>query len=126
MEEEIVALERNQTWELVQKPNDVKSIFCKWVYKIKRRTRSIERHKACLVARGFSQQYGLEYDETVSLIEKLTTIRVLLALVASKHWNLWKMDVKNVFLHGELDREIYMNQPTGFLSPDHSEYVCKL
>ncbi|KAL0413625.1 UNVERIFIED_CONTAM: Retrovirus-related Pol polyprotein from transposon TNT 1-94 [Sesamum radiatum] len=111
MEEEIAALKRNQTWELVPKPNDVKSISCKWVYKIKRCTRSIERHKACSVARGFSQQYGLEYDETFSPIAKLTTICVLLAFATSKHWNLWKMDVKNVFLHGELDREIYMNQP---------------
>ncbi|KAL0402265.1 UNVERIFIED_CONTAM: Retrovirus-related Pol polyprotein from transposon RE1 [Sesamum latifolium] len=127
MEEELAALERNQTWELVPKPNDVKPISCKWVYKIKRRTDgSIERHKARLVARGFSQQYGLDYDETFSPVAKLTTVRVLLALAASKNWNLWQMDVKNAFLHGELDREIYMNQPTGFLNLDHPEYVCKL
>jgi len=115
MEEEMVALDRNQTWELVPKPKDVKPISCKWVYKIKRRTNgSIERHKARLVARGFSQQYGLDYDETFSPVAKLTTIRVLLALAASKNWNLWQMDVKNAFLHGELDREIYMDQPMGF------------
>ncbi|KAL0458662.1 UNVERIFIED_CONTAM: Retrovirus-related Pol polyprotein from transposon RE1 [Sesamum latifolium] len=127
MEEELAALERNQTWELVPKLNDVKPISCKWVYKIKRRTDgSIERHKARLVARGFSQQYGLDYDETFSPVAKLTTVRVLLALAASKNWNLWQMDVKNAFLHGELDREIYMNQPTGFLNSDHPEYVYKL
>ena len=127
MEEEIAALEQNQTWELAPKPKDVKSISCKWVYKIKRRTDgSIERHKARLVARGFSQQYGLDYDETFSPVAKFTTVRVLLALAASKSWNLWQMDVKNAFLHGELDREIYMSQPMGFQSQDHPEYVCKL
>ncbi|GJX59599.1 PLAC8 family protein [Tanacetum coccineum] len=127
MEEKLDALERNQTWELSPKPKDVKPISCKWVYKIKRRTdRSVERYKVRLVARGFSQQYGLDYDETFNPVAKLTTVRVLLALAASKSWNLWQMDVKNAFLHGELDREIYMNQPTWFQSQDHPEYVCKL
>lgn len=127
MAEEIDALERNQTWELVPKSRDVKPISCKWVYKIKRRTDgSIERYKARLVTRGFSQQYGLDYDETFSPVAKLTTVRVLLALAANKDWNLWQMDVKNAFLNGELDREIYMNQPMGFQSQDHPEYVCKL
>ena len=127
MKEEITALEQNQTWELAPKPRDVKPISCKWVYKIKRRTDgSIERFKARLVARGFSQQYGLDYDETFSPVAKLTTIRVLLALAANRDWSLWQMDVKNAFLHGELDREIYMGQPMGFQSEDHPEHVCKL
>ncbi|KAI3500109.1 hypothetical protein L1887_35925 [Cichorium endivia] len=127
MEEEIIALEQNQTWELVPKPRDIKPISCKWVYKIKRRPDgSIERYKARLVARGFSQQYGLDYDETFSPVAKITTVRVLLALAASKDWKLWQMDVKNAFLHGELDREIYMNQPKGFEDAPNSNRVCKL
>lgn len=127
MKEEIAALKRNQTWELVPKLRDVEPISCKWVYKIKRRTDGlIERHKARLVARGFSQQYGLDYDETFSPVAKLTTVRVLLALAANKDWDLRQMDVKNAFLHGELDREIYMNQPMGFQSQGHPKYVCKL
>ncbi|KAE8723075.1 PLAC8 family protein [Hibiscus syriacus] len=97
MKEEIDALQQNQTWDIVPKIKDVKPISCKWVYKIKRRPDgSIERYKARLVAR------------------------------ANKDWNLWQMDVKNAFLHGELDREIYMTQPMGFQSQDHPEYVCKL
>lgn len=109
MDEEIVALDRNKTWELVLKPRDVKQIFSKWIYKIKGRIDgSIERYKDRLVARGFSQQYGLDYDETFSPVAKLTTVRVLLALTASKNWNLWQMDVKNAFFLGELDHEISM------------------
>ena len=127
MKEEIDALEQNQTWDLVPKPRDVKPISCKWVYKIKRRPDgSIERYKARLVARGFSQQYELDYDETFSPVAKLTTVRVLLAFAANKVWNLWQMNVKNAFLHGEMDREIYMIQPMGFQNQDHPEHVCKL
>ena len=127
MKEELDALQQNQTWDLVPKSRDVKPISCKWVYKIKRRPDgSIERYKARLVARGFSQQYGLDYDETFSPVAKLTTVRALLALAANKDWNLYQMDVKNAFLHGELDREIYMMQPMGFKSEAHPEYVCKL
>ena len=85
MKEEIDALEQSQTWKLVPKSKEVKPISCKWVYKIKTRPdRSIERYKARLVTRGFSQQYGLDYDETFSPIAKLTAERVLLALTASK------------------------------------------
>ncbi|WVZ98659.1 LOW QUALITY PROTEIN: hypothetical protein U9M48_044067 [Paspalum notatum var. saurae] len=127
MEEEIKALNENQTWDLVPRPKDVKPISCKWVYKVKTRPDgTIERYKARLVARGFSQQYGLDYEETFSPVAKITTIRVLLALAASKSWRLWQMDVKNAFLHGELDKEIYMEQPKGFQSKTHPEYVCKL
>ncbi|KAJ4715914.1 Retrovirus-related Pol polyprotein from transposon TNT 1-94 [Melia azedarach] len=127
MEEEILALKQNETWDLVPKSQEIKPISCKWVYKIKRRPDgSVERYKARLVARGFSQQYGLDYDETFSPVAKITTVRVLIALAASKSWKLWQMDVKNAFLHGELDREIYMEQPKGFECKERSHYVCKL
>ncbi|KAM1046957.1 hypothetical protein TB2_025912 [Malus domestica] len=127
MKEEIDALQQNQTWDFMPKLRDVKPISCKSVYKIKRRPDgSIERYKARLVARGFSQQYELDYDETFSPVTKLTTVRVLLAHATNKDRNLYQMDVKNVFLHGKLDREIYMMQPMGFKTEAHPEYVCKL
>lgn len=115
MDEEVTTLRHKQTWELVPKPKDVQPISCKWVYKIKCRSDgSIERNNDRLVAEGFSKQYGLDYDESFSPVAKLTTIQVLLALAANQVWNLWQMDVKNTFLHGELDRKIYMNQHVGF------------
>lgn len=100
MEEEIDELEQNQTWELVPKPRDVKPIYCKWVYKIKTHSDGlIERYKARLVAQGFSQQYGLDYDETFfSLVARFTNVRVLLVLATSKDWEIMADECKECFL----------------------------
>ncbi|CAA7020014.1 unnamed protein product [Microthlaspi erraticum] len=127
MKEEMDALKKNETWDLVPKPKDVQPVSCKWVYRIKRkRDGNIDRHKARLVARGFSQKYGEDYDETFSPVAKMTTVRTLLSLAASFGWKLWQLDVKNAFLYGELDKEIYMEQPLGYISQEHPDYVCKL
>lgn len=127
MKSEMDALISNQTWELVPKPHDVNLVSCKWVYKVKQKADgTVDRFKARLVARGFSQQLGLDYEDTFSPVAKIQTIRAILALAASKGWKLWQMDVHNAFLYGELDHVIYMMQPTGFESQEHLEYVCKL
>lgn len=101
MKAEMAALQSNETWELVPKPQEVKPVTCKWVYKLKQRTDgTIDRFKARLVARGFSQEYGVNYEDTFSPVVKLTTVRVLLAIAMSKQWDMWQMDVNNAFLYG--------------------------
>ncbi|KAJ0601440.1 putative RNA-directed DNA polymerase [Helianthus annuus] len=127
MEEEIEAMTRNETWVLVPKPEGVKPVTCKWVYKIKRKSDgTVDRFKARLVARGFSQQYGIDYEDTFSPVAKLTTIRVVIAVAASKNWVMHQMDVNNAFLYGDLNHTIHMEQPKGFEDKAHPDYVCKL
>lgn len=124
---EIEALKRNETWELVPKPVEAQPITCKWVYKVKHKTDgSVERCKARLVARGFSQQQGFDYEETFSPVAKLTTVRILLAIAVHNGWPLYQMDVDNAFLYGTLDHVLYMTQPKGFESKSHPNYVCRL
>ena len=92
----------------------------------KKADRRIDRHKARLVAHGFSQQYGRDYDETFSPVARMVTLQTIISLAASKGWKLWQFDVKNAFLHGELDRDIFMKQPQGFTSKEYPDYVCRL
>ncbi|KAM3366315.1 hypothetical protein ACQJBY_015641 [Aegilops geniculata] len=125
MAEEIAALERNDTWDLVSLPPHVRPITCKWVYKIKTRSDgSLERYKARLVARGFQQEHGHDYDETFAPVAHMTTVRTLLAVASVRHWSVSQLDVKNAFLNGELREEVYMQPPPGYSVPDGM--VCHL
>ena len=109
MAEEIAALERTGTWDLVPLPSHARPITCKWVYKIKTRSNgSLERYKARLVARGFQQEYGRDYDETFAPVAHMTTVRTLLAVASVRAWSISQLDVKNAFLNGELREEVYM------------------
>jgi histone deacetylase 1/2 len=79
-----------------------------------------------LVAKGFKQRYGIDYEDTFSPVVKAATIRLVLSVVVSRGWSLWQLDVKNAFLHGILEEEVYMRQPLGFESSATPNYICKL
>jgi hypothetical protein len=126
MSKEIQALELNNTWTVVDLPPSKRPIGCKWVYKVKLKSNgSIERYKARLVPKGYTQCECLDYYETFSPIAKLTTVRTLLAVAAARNWHIHQLDVNNVFLHGDLPEEVYMTMPPGFGKKGETK-VCKL
>ena len=100
---------------------------CKWVFSIKYKAdRSIDRYKARLVVKGFTQTYGIDYMETFSPVAKLATVRVLLSLTANLVWPLLQLDMKNAFLYGDLEEEVYMDILSGYTSSSRTKVVCKL
>jgi len=127
MDEEMAALDANATWELVALPEDKKTIGCKWMYKVKHNANgSMSRYKVRLVAKGYAQTYGIDYEETYSLIAKMTTVRAIIVMATTKGWSLHQMDVKNVFLHGDLHEKVYMEQPPSYVDQTHPNLVCRL
>jgi len=127
MDEEMAALDANATWELVTLSEDKKAIGCKWVYKVKHNADgSVSRYKARLVAKGYAQTYGIDYEETYSLVAKMTTVRAIIVMAVAKGWSLHQMDVMNAFLHGDLQEEVYMEQRPGYVDQTHPNLVCKL
>jgi hypothetical protein len=127
MDAEYEALETNQTWHLVP-PEGIKNIIdCRWVYKVKRKADgSFDRNNARLVAKGFKQRYGIDYEDTFSPVVKAATIRIVLSIVVSRGWTLRQLDVQNAFLHGILEEEVYMRQSPGYENKMKPGYVCKL
>lgn len=127
MEVEMDALHKNETWSIVSLPPDKKPVGCKWIFTLKHRAGGkIDRYKARLVAKGYTQSYGIDYQETFAPVAKMNTVRVLLSLAANFNWPLKQFDVKNAFLHGELEEEVYMQLPPGFNGPQTSGKVCRL
>ena len=127
MKEELAALIKNNTWELVPPPPDRTIVGCKWIFKVKRNSDgSIARYKARLVAKGFNQRPGLDYTETFSPVIKPVTVRLVLCIAVSQNWPLHQLDVNNAFLQGDLSEEVYMRQPPAYADKHKPNYVCKL
>jgi len=127
MDEKMVALDANTTWELVVLPKNKKAMGCKWVYKIKHNADgSVSRYKARFVAKGYVETYGIDYEDTYSLVAKMTIVRIIITMVAAKGWSLHQMDVKKVFLHGDLQEEVYMEQPPCYVDQTRLNLVCRL
>lgn len=124
---EIESIMANHTWELVDLSPGSKSIGCKWIFKRKLKPDgSIDKFKARLVAKGYKQKQDLDFFETYSLVARTSSIRVLIALAAIKNLIIHQMDVKTAFLNGDLEEEIFMDQPEGFISLGNEHKVCKL
>jgi len=125
MDEELSALHKTDTWDLVPLPPSKSVVGCRWVYNIKTNSNgSIERYKARLVVKGYSPQYGMDHEETFAPVVKMTTIRTLIIVALVRQWHISQLDVKNAFLNGDLQEEVYMAPPPG-VSHDFG-YVYKL
>ncbi|GKA11892.1 ribonuclease H-like domain-containing protein [Tanacetum coccineum] len=126
MNNDIEALNRNNTWAICDLPVGRKSIGSKWIWKIKyKASGDIERYKARLVAKGFSQKEGFDYDKTFSPVVKMVTVRCLISIVVVNKWPLYQLDVNNAFLYGDLVEDVYMTLPDGYNNVDKFK-VCKL
>ncbi|KAH9670456.1 hypothetical protein KPL70_016992 [Citrus sinensis] len=127
MQEEIEALHKNKTWELVPLPRGRKAIGNKWIYKVKRDGNDqVERYRARLVVKGYAQKEGIDFNEIFSPVVRLTTVRIVLAMCAIFDLHLEQLDLETAFLHGELEEEIYMLQPEGFAETGKENLVCRL
>lgn len=127
MEEEIESLIKNKTWTLVNLPKDKNLIGCKWVYKLKTDINGkVKKFKARLVAQGFNQKFGVDYDQVFAPVAKHSTFRILLSVAASRDMAVYHFDAKTAFLNGELQEEIYMRQPPGYAIEGAEEKVCLL
>jgi Reverse transcriptase (RNA-dependent DNA polymerase) len=107
--EEMRALVKDDTWDIIPRSYDKNIVGYKWVYAIKHTFEgNVERFKARLVAKGYTQMYGVDYEETFSPVAKMNTVRKLISCAVNFEWDLFQLDVKNTFLHGNLKEEIYI------------------
>nr|QBH67417.1 retrovirus-related pol polyprotein [Ustilago esculenta] len=124
IKKELASLESNQTWELAHLPPRHTPVGSKWVFKIKLKADgAVDKYKAHLVAQGFMQHAGIDYEETFAPVLKFATLHLLIALAAHNNWHVHQMDVETVYLNGELEEEIYMLPPPGYVQ---GNMVCKL
>jgi hypothetical protein len=127
MDEELDQIEKNDTWELVPRPKNKNVIDTKWVFRNKlNEYGQVTRNKARLVCKGYAQIEGIEFEETFAPVARMEAICFLLSYACSKNVKVYQMDVKSSFLNGELEEEVYIEQPKGFQLSENTDYVCKL
>ena len=127
MAEELAALEENKTWSITPLPHGKHAVGSRWIFKTKFNSDgSIDRHKARLVAQGFTQKFSIDYKETFAPVAKMTTVRVLLSVAINNGWEMSQMDVKNALLHEDLEEEVFMKLPPGHPQGGDSRMVCHL
>jgi len=128
MTDELSALHNCGTWELVPLLSGKSIVGCRWVFAIKvGPDGTIDRLKARLVAKGYTQVFGLNYGDTFSPVAKMASVRLFITMVVLQQWPLYQLDVKNAFLNGDLQEEIYMKQLPGFVAQGESSgIVCRL
>jgi len=126
--DELSALHNSETWELVPLPSGKSIVGYRWVITIKVGPHgTIDRLNARLVTKGYTQIFELDYGDTFSLVANMASVRLFIAMVALQQWPLYQLDVKNAFLNGDLQEEIYMEQPPGFVAQGESSgMVCRL
>jgi hypothetical protein len=127
MNEELDQIEKNDTWELVPRPENKNVIGTKWVFRNKlNEDGQVTRNKARLVCKGYAHIEGINFKDIFSLVSKMEAIWFLLAYACSKNVKVYQMDVKSSFLNGKLQEEVYIEQPEGFQLSKNADYVCKL
>lgn len=127
MKDELQSLHENHTFELVKLPKGKRALKNRWVYRLKQEEKSSSpRYKARLVVKGYTQKKGVDFEEIFSPVVKMSSIRTILSLVACYDLEVEQMDVKTAFLHGDLEEELYMEQPEGFVAQGKEDYVCRL
>ena len=127
MHEELHQFVRNDVWELVPRPKGVNVIGTKWIFKNKSDEHgTVIKNKSRLVAQGYTQVEGVDFDETFAPVARLESIRILLAIASHLNFKLYQMDVKSAFLNGMLQEEVYVEQPKGFIDPHRPDDVYKL
>jgi hypothetical protein len=127
MQKEYDVLIKNRTWKFVDPPLGTKLISCKWVFKNKYSSNgSLDKHKARLLEKGFAQKECVDYEEKIPITEKWATIRILFSMAAQNRWKIHQMDVKIVFLNGDLKENVFMSKPESFVVKGQEHKVCKL
>ena len=127
MSEEVEYMDKNSVWSLVPRPPGARVMKSRWVYDEKTNDKGeVIRHRARLVAKGYDQRKGIDYQEVFAPVAKYATLRMLLAFAAQKDFSLMVLDVKKAFLNGKLEESVFMEQPEGFVSPENPSHVYEL